>query len=287
MSTKIYNGFRIKEGIALPNLLQSVREVLDPVRDHEDIQLLANTIASYIDDRWINGQDILPESAQTAYQMWAGQQAAMSSMDWDHDPNRFQLSTGTEPENGRIMAIIHVENKDLRTAFENMEEVEEFGYWNNTDSYPDGVTRADWKIREAAWNRMLPGAGQISATMDTWELRDSVEIREELREIRGVLNLMSSPTERATNTGMDAYADYLFREQQIDPMKAVNHVVFRRGQSVLPVIEAVAQHLPPLTVELLTNGSNGAVIDPGYRAAVKAACAELYEQDRAGLARKD
>jgi hypothetical protein len=34
-----------------------------------------------------------------------------------------------------------------------MDEVEEYGYWNGTGSYPDGATRPDWEMREAAWER--------------------------------------------------------------------------------------------------------------------------------------
>jgi hypothetical protein len=35
----------------------------------------------------------------------------------------------------------------LRATFEAMDEVEEYGYWNGTGSYPDGVTRPDWEMR--------------------------------------------------------------------------------------------------------------------------------------------
>jgi hypothetical protein len=119
--------------------------------------------------------------------------------------------------------------------------------------------------------------------MDTWVLRDSVEIREELRDVHALLPHIPTPADRARNAGMDSYADHLHRDRGIEVMKAVRFVVFGRGASVRPVIDTVASFLPDLTSGLLTDGSAGAVIDPGYQDAVAAACAALYEQDKANL----
>jgi hypothetical protein len=287
MSTKIHNGFRLAEGTDLEAFKQTVRDVIDPLRDQEDLKLVAIETAKSIDSRWLAGEPIPAGAAATAYAQWAEAQSRMSVRDYDHDLNRFELSIGTDPGTGRIMVIVRAENHVLLDAFEDLDGVEEYGYWDHTDSRPEGVTRADWKIREAAWDRMLPGLGKISATMDTWVLRDTVEIREELRDVNAILPHMPEAVDRARGAGMDAYGDYLFREQGIDVMRAVNHIVFRRGVSIRPVIDTVASYLPALTVELLTEGSGETVIDPGYKDAVTAACAALYEQDKGELARKD
>ncbi|ACL42047.1 hypothetical protein Achl_4096 (plasmid) [Pseudarthrobacter chlorophenolicus A6] len=286
MSTKIYNGFRLAEGTDLDAFKSKVRDVIDPLRDQEDIKLLAIETAKYVDSRWLAGDPILPGTAAAAYAQWAEAQSKMSVYDYDHDLNRFELSIGTDPGTGSIMIIARAENHVLLDAFEALPEVEEYGYWDNNDSYPEGVTRADWKIREAAWDRTLPGP-RFSDSMDTWVLRDTVEIREEQRSVESFLPHIPDSEDRARSAGLDAYGDYLFRDQGIEVMKAVNHVVFGRGVSVRPVIDTIASYLPALTVELLTEGSHGAVIAEGYRGAVKAACAALYEQDKSELARKD
>lgn len=287
MSTNISHGFRLAEGTDLDAFKRTVRSIVDPLRDQEDVKLLAIETAKFVDSRWLSGDPVLPGAAITAYAGWSDAQSKMSVYDYDHDENRFELSIGTDPGTGRIMVIARAENHVLLEAFEELPGVEEYGYWNGTDSYPEGVTRADWKIREAAWDRMLPGAGQISATMDTWTLRDTVEIRDELRSTEGLLPHIPEAADRARSAGTNAYADYLFQEQAIEAMRAVQHVAFGRGKSVQPVIDTVASYLPVLTMELLTEGSHGAVIDSGYRDAVHAACAVLYEADKAELARKD
>jgi hypothetical protein len=282
MSTKIPNGFRLAEGTDLAAFKTSVRSVIDPLRDQEDLKLLAIETAKYVDTSWLAGEPVLPGAADAAYARWADAQSKMSVNDYDHDENRFKLSIGTDPGTGRIMVIAHAENRVLLEAFEGMTEVEEYGYWDHSDSYPEGVTRADWKVREAAWDRTLPGA-RVSDTMDTWTLRDTVAIREELRSVAALLPHVPEAADRARNAGMDAYANHLHQVRGIEVMKAVRFVVFGRGVSVRPVIDTVASYLPALTTELLTDGSGDTVIDPGYQDAVTAACAALYEQDKANL----
>lgn len=285
MSTKIRNGYRLAAGTDLAAFKRSVRSVIDPVRDQEDLKLLAVQTAKFVDGRWLAGDPILPGAAGTAYAQWAEAQSKMSVHDYDHDENRFELSIGTDPGTDRIMVIAFAENHALLEAFEELPEVEEYGYWDHNDSYPEGVTRADWKVREAAWDRMLPGLGRPSDTMESWILRDTVEIREELRrDTARLIALAPSPAERAVFPGKDAYANHLRQDRGIEVMKAVRFVVFNRGASVQPVIDTVASFLPPLTAALLTDGSADAVLDPGYKDAVAAACAALYEQDKDSLA---
>ncbi|MET4144293.1 hypothetical protein [Arthrobacter sp. UYCo732] len=286
MSTKIYHGFRLTEGTDLATFKYQVRSVIDPLRDQEDLKLLAVETAKFVDSRWLAGEPIPAGAAAAAYATWSEAQSKMSAYDYDHDLNRFELSIGTDPGTGRIMVIARAENHVLMDAFKELSGVEEFGYWDNTDAYPEGVTEADWKIREAAWDRMLPGLGRISDTMDTWTLRDSVEIREELRDTDTIVLHIHDLADRAEGTGMDAYADHLHLECGVDVMRAVQHVAFGRGHSVRPVIDTVASFLPAITAELITQGSRNAV-DTGYRDAVRSACEELHEQDKKELARKD
>lgn len=291
MSTNIYHGFRLTEGTDVTAFKGRVRELLDPLRDQEDLKLLAIETAKYVDSRWLAGEPILPGAAGTAYAQWAEAQSKLSVYDYDHDLNRFELSIGTDPGNGRIMVIVRAENHVLMGAFEDLPEAEEYGYWDNNDSYPEGVTKAGWEVREAAWELTLPGI-KISDTMDTWILRDAVEIRDELRSLDGasadrLLSHIPAVADRAKSAGMDAYADHLHRDRGVEVMRAVQHVVFGRGKSVRPVIDTVASYLPAITRELITEGSAGAVADSGYRDAVRAACEDLYEADKNEVERKD
>lgn len=282
MSTIISNGFRLAEGTDLDAFKQTVRSVIDPLRDQEDLKLVAFETAKYIDAQWLAGEPILPGATSAAYTQWAEAQAKMSVYDYDRDVNRFELSIGTDPGTGRTMIIARAENHVLMDAFEELDGVEEYGYWDHTNSYPEGVTETDWEEREAAWKRTLSGI-KISDTMASWFLRDTWTICEELRDVHAILPHIPEAADRARSAGLDAYGNYLFQEQGVEVMKAVRFVVFARGVSVRPVIDTVASYLPALTSELLIEGSAGAVLDAGYKDAVTAACAALYEQDKDSL----
>ncbi|MFC5099125.1 hypothetical protein [Amycolatopsis plumensis] len=81
--------------------------------------------------------------------------------------------------------------------------------------------------------------------METWILRDTVEVREELRsDTARLIALAPSRADRATFPGKDAYAAYL-RSRGIEVMKAVRFVAFGRGVSVQPVIDTLATFLAP------------------------------------------
>ncbi|MFC5099126.1 hypothetical protein [Amycolatopsis plumensis] len=48
MSTKIPNGFRLAEGTDLAAFTDRVRSVIDPLRDQEDVKLLAIETAKFV-----------------------------------------------------------------------------------------------------------------------------------------------------------------------------------------------------------------------------------------------
>lgn len=60
------------------------------------------------------------------------------------------------PEDRTLLAMIFFGRSEFRDLWEAQPEVEDFGYWNNTDDYPEGIeTREQWKQREKVWERAL------------------------------------------------------------------------------------------------------------------------------------
>ncbi|MDP9889557.1 hypothetical protein [Pseudarthrobacter enclensis] len=66
MSTKIPNGFRLAEGTDLDAFKQTVRDAVDPLRDQEDLMLLAVETAKFVDSHWLAGEPIPAGAAATA-----------------------------------------------------------------------------------------------------------------------------------------------------------------------------------------------------------------------------
>lgn len=93
--------------------------------------------------------------AFTTFVKWEDEQKKLEDTDRRKNPNRFELCLGEDPETGRILVRLYTEHRAMLDAFEAMDEVESYSYWNNADE-PDGVTREQWNERRAAWDRVMP-----------------------------------------------------------------------------------------------------------------------------------
>lgn len=63
-------------------------------------------------------------------------------------------------ENKTLIYVL-CENSLFNILKENIEGIEEYGYWNNSDK-PDDCTNKEWKKRKSDWNIALPGIGKLS-----------------------------------------------------------------------------------------------------------------------------
>lgn len=289
MSTKIPNGYRLVAGTDPFMFLTRLRDVMDPARDAADAKLLAELYVAAIDRPWFRGKPVEEKAGLEAWRAWKKEQDSLSVMDRRHNPNEFGVEIGLDQATGRHHLLLISYNRDLTDAFEEVEGVEEYGYWNNTDSYPDGVTEADWEERKAAWNRVIPRTGYTNLLSFTLRPAYDAGVSRFLgldgEDTAPVFAALPSDAERARDAGGDAYMSFLIKEQGIDPMDAVNFVGFGRSKQLSLVTDVAAAHLPAITPELVTEGSRGAVIDPGFAPAMLAACEALYELDKERLSR--
>lgn len=208
-------------------------------------------------------------------------------MDRRHDPNEFGVEIGLDAVTGRHHVLLISYNRDLTRAFQEIEGVEEYGYWNDTDSYPEGVTAADWQERKAAWNRIIPRGGQTNLL--SFNLRPAYDdgVRDFLgldgQDTAPVFAALPSDEERARNAGGNAYSSFLVQEKGLEVMDVLNFVGFGRSAQLSLVTDVAATYLPAITPELVIQGSHGKVIDPAYAPAMRSACEALYELDKERL----
>jgi hypothetical protein len=289
VSTDLSNGYRLAAGTDPFEFVARLREVMDPARDAADAKLLAGLYVTALDGPWFRGKPVEENTGFEAWRAWKKEQDSMNSLQRDHDPNEFGVQIGLDHVTGRHHLLLISYNRDLTKAFKTIDGVEEYGYWNSTDSYPDGVTAEDWEVRKAAWNRVTPRAGY--SNLLTFTLRPAYDggVRRLLgidgEDTAPVFAALPSDAQRARDAGSDAYGTFLIKEKGIDAMDAVRFVGFNRSKQLSLVTDVAAAHLPAITPELVTEGSHGAVIDPGYAPAMQAACEALYELDKERLAR--
>lgn len=156
MSTKIYNGRRLRTGTDVFTFSQKLRETMMPVRERLDAERIIDA-AVVIHDGALAGTPIKKHhcSISAAVTDYFEEQDKADRRMRDHDPHRFETSFGVDPKTGRVMVLPFSEHNDFMTVFDRMPEVEEYGYWNNTER-EDGVSEADWAKRKDAWDRVMP-----------------------------------------------------------------------------------------------------------------------------------
>lgn len=288
MSTSIANGYRLADGTDPFLFAARLRKVMDPARDAADAALLAGLYVRAIDAPWFRGEAVKEGAGVEAWRAWKKEQNGMGSMQRDHDPNEFGVQIGLDPVTGRHLLLLISYNDILTEEFRTLDEVEPYGYWT-AEEPPEGVTEEEWAERRASWARVIPRPGYTN--MLSFNLRPVWDggVRRLLgldkEDTSQVFSALPSEAVRARNAGGDAYASFLVRDKGVDILDAVRFVGFGRSAQLNLVTDIAAAYLPVIDQGLVTEGSRGAVIEPGYAPAMQAACEALYELDKERLAR--
>jgi len=175
MSIKIHHGYRLAEDIDPFTFITAAREVLDPVRDGLDAALLATGAARLIDVADLSGKPRPESPVAQSYADHLSDQDKLGPARRGHDPHRCELAFGRDPFTGRHGVLLYADSPAMTEAFEALSDVEEYGYWNNTDR-PDGVSAAQWQDRSDFWGRTLPGHRPPVETTLSWSLRGTNDI---------------------------------------------------------------------------------------------------------------
>ena len=264
MSTKIYSGLRLVAGADLWEFLQQLRREANVIRDRLDARLLAADAAMIVDRRRI-GNPVPDEqpggrarsAIWEAVDRFKADQDKLGKSDIGHDPHRLELSVGYDPVASRHMLIMYCEATELRELVTGHPDVEEYGYWNNSDQ-PDGVTDQEWDERRQAWNRVLPGVGIPAETMLTFTLRSHPHAGMTLVGLAGtginplLLEQLPTPAERARAMVRVPVAQALGLPG-LDPASSEFWDALRQAEHATAVAAAeVARILEPITETDLT-----------------------------------
>ncbi|WP_422758881.1 hypothetical protein [Paenarthrobacter sp. C1] len=289
MSTKIHNGYRLAAGTNLFDFTRRVRTVIDPIRDDLDAALLAKLFASAVDTCWLKGEGVPPTLSLTAFSRWEDGQAKLKDESREKDPHRFEMCLGEDPGTGRILIRLYTDQQVMVDAFEVLDDVESYAYWNNDDE-PKGVTSEQWDERRAAWDRVMPDYTAPSESMLTFTLRSSSNPRTMMLcavdggESDPVLTKVPGRAERAMNIARTRYLHLLVNIHEVDALVAFRHSLTGRVTDELAAIATMVEpHLWKIDRELLVNGDLKRISDPAVAAAVDTACATLFEAKKTGL----
>lgn len=279
MSTKLHHGHRLAAGADLDTFLSALPAVMSPVRDRLDAERVLRKAVESVDDADRLGRDRPAEPAREALTKILAEEADPRNArnvwgSW----NEVDLSYGTDPDTGRTMILIFAVEDAYTEALRAMPQVEAYGYWNNSDSRPDGVSEREWEDRRKAWARTLP-TGVPADSMDSWGLE-----KPEGRVEALLGRILSSDDElhrwlpeqdRSGWVAINTYSEWLHNTQGLEFMVCASKA-FRADLSPLTAI--IDPALAPVTVDLLTAGTGTSGLYP-IMDQVRAACGQVQDDD--------
>lgn len=285
MSTKLHSGYRLAAGTDPFAFIKSARAALDPVRDQLDARLVAQMVTTKIDAAALAGDLTQRRHPADVVLDWAREQKKLPDTSYEKDPNRLEVAFGLDAVTNRYGAYLYCETAELTAAFEALPEVEEYGYWNNTDQ-PAGVTDEEWAERRRFWDHVMPDDGVPVNTMLSWSLRPSADLGAmwmASRKSPAIVEQVPTREERARQIAANAVVGAWLEAHDTD---VVPHLWRLTRTSSYPEVVAAAEHLVvDLDADTFFSTDPVAVPDSDiHRAAVHELAAKAAESDSSSSA---
>lgn len=157
MSTKIYNGFKLKGFKSLDrafHLMAEHRANMQAAASNEAARMLAERACTLYDELYLSGSPMERPALAQAYDdidtnLLAAEKHRAKSY-YDLDVSVALASTS----NHTVIGILFCGNDRLRRKFFSLPAVVEYGYWDNSDP-PEDVSNLEWNKRRGQWNEVL------------------------------------------------------------------------------------------------------------------------------------
>jgi hypothetical protein len=282
MSTKIHNGYRLADGTNPFEFARRVRSVMDPLRDEADAEMFANMAAKAVDFGWLRQEQIKPMLAYTLYSSWEEGQRKLPDDSRAKDPHRFEMCIGEDPGTGRLLVRLYTELPSMKAAFEGMDSVESYDYWDNWHA-PDSVTEEEWDERRAAWDRVMPDYAPPAEHMLSFVLRTEANPGTIMlcAAEEPLLSRVPGRAARALNVATHSYLAQ-FMLENVPLAYALKSTRGVRDSGLLqPLADLIEPELWDIGQDLLLNGSGDLLpASPELAATVKDRVAALHRTRR-------
>jgi hypothetical protein len=172
MSTKLHNGYRIKRMglLQLQEFLTNFGKRAWDVIEGLMAERMARICSSIADDVQLNGVlpekfgdfDVRPRRSLIGFSMNVirDNMLNITKTGLRNPAYDFNCEICVMPIRGKILATLYTEQKELREFWEAQSEVSEYAYWNHSDR-PDHLTDAQWRRRDANWEKALRPGGWV------------------------------------------------------------------------------------------------------------------------------
>ncbi len=170
MSTKIYDGFKLKDIRSLDKAFHAVRDMAEPIKEaakQQCIRFLIDAATFHYDRATVIGESLQGRSAYGTARTGIDDILMESAKQRRRCSYNVGFSVAVAPVGKCVIGTIFTDNRTLKKLFFEHPLIEEYGYWNNTDR-PDHVTGRQWATRRGHWNQVLehgyPGEEMFNIT---------------------------------------------------------------------------------------------------------------------------
>lgn len=180
MSTKIYNGYCLPEGLTMEGVFQWLRPLKAALRQTVEEnwhQTVGRSSLEAFDlqtartkGMQLGGESLGPRSSpwSNARQRWLDDlRECQQAQRWCFVDPEVNLSVFYTPQ--RLYALFFGTQKNLKEVFEKTEGVSEFNYWNNAEQ-PNGISNKQWEQRGKTWEALLGPTGIPSEESASFQL---------------------------------------------------------------------------------------------------------------------
>lgn len=193
MSTVISNGYRLPPGISVTDFVRCLEETFTESRYVAYVKALASLIVTieesgkksdqrlsmleFVTSNQVNFSRISLKAERTPfaiardviYQL----QDSLKRRNASRVPSldlTLSIAFLSDPHNSDdIYAMVYTDNREYIDVWESIEGINEYFYWNNSDSQLSQMTRKEWKEREAKWDELVGGIRPSTVSV-SWEL---------------------------------------------------------------------------------------------------------------------
>lgn len=170
MSTKIYNGYKFKDAPSLVELQRisiDIRDRVEPIaRNLYYSTFIKEMVTAYDNNQygfWNEHFYYIAHMKDLYYGIdrYFMERIRHMNVKQERDPDfDFSFSFTTIPLRSReeVLLLLYTERKELREAFEQTPEIEDYYYQNQSDR-PKSIEERDWDQRRRDWDEALGGDG--------------------------------------------------------------------------------------------------------------------------------
>ena len=158
MSIKVYHGLKTHlTDMADLNCLFSEFQKLAKVQAQENFLYdVGSQIATQHDSYVLNLVDQEPELSphNIAYEIYKKTREHKNTLSPDEYWNDYTCEINFYTMNGKTLIVCRAEKDFYQEILEKMDNISEYGYWNNTDK-PEDISDDEWDIRLSEWDPAL------------------------------------------------------------------------------------------------------------------------------------